>query len=72
MLVGYEANQYCKWRTNAVNLKKLIDKGYVKNIFENDSIRNFFDTDVFLADSDNLFDGDSTIYRRGIRTMWFC
>ena len=63
-----QANQYCKWRTNAVNLKKLIDKGYVKNIFENDSIRNFFDTDVFLADSDNLFDGDSTIYRRGIRT----
>ena len=51
-----QANQYCKWRTNAVNLKKLIDKGYVKNIFENDSIRNFFDTDVFLADSDNLFD----------------
>jgi len=63
-----QANQYCKWRTNAVNLKKLIDKGYVKNIFKNDSIRNFFDTDVFLADSDNLFDGDTTIYKRGIRT----
>ncbi|OAD45654.1 gliding motility lipoprotein GldJ [Polaribacter atrinae] len=63
-----QANQYCKWRTNAVNLKKLIDKGYIKNIFENDSIRNFFDTDVFLADSDNLFDGDTTVYKRGIRT----
>jgi len=63
-----QANQYCKWRTNAVNLKKLIDKGYIKNIFENDSIRNFFDTDVFLADSESLFDGDSTIYKRGIRT----
>ncbi|MCG1036542.1 gliding motility lipoprotein GldJ [Polaribacter sargassicola] len=63
-----QANQYCKWRTDAVNLKKLIDKGYLKNIFANDTIRNFFDTDVFLADSDNLFDGDTTIYRRGIRT----
>ncbi|MCL7763368.1 gliding motility lipoprotein GldJ [Polaribacter sp. Z014] len=63
-----QANQYCKWRTNAVNLKKLIDKGYIKNIFENDSIRNFFDTDVFLADSDNLFDGDTTVYKRGIRS----
>ncbi|WP_158838672.1 gliding motility lipoprotein GldJ [Polaribacter sp. L3A8] len=63
-----QANQYCKWRTNAVNLKKLIDKGYIKNIFENDSIRNFFDTDVFLAASDNLFDGDSTIYKKGIRS----
>ncbi|WP_405606290.1 gliding motility lipoprotein GldJ [Polaribacter sp. Asnod1-A03] len=63
-----QANQYCKWRTDAVNLKKLIDKGYLKNIFANDTIRNFFDTDVFLTDSDNLFEGDSTIYRRGIRT----
>lgn len=63
-----QANQYCKWRTDAVNLKKLIDKGYIKNIFENDSIRNFFDTEVFLADSDKLFEGDTTIYQRGIRT----
>ncbi len=63
-----QANQYCKWRTDAVNLKKLIDKGYVKNIFANDTIRNFFDTEVFLADSDKLFEGDTTIYQRGIRT----
>ena len=63
-----QANQYCKWRTDAVNLKKLIDKGYIKNIFENDTIRNFFDTEVFLADSDNLFDGDTTVYKRGIRS----
>ena len=63
-----QANKYCKWRTDAVNLKKLIDKGYIKNIFENDSIRNFFDTEVFLADSENLFDGDTTVYQRGIRS----
>ncbi|MEZ7876581.1 MAG: gliding motility lipoprotein GldJ, partial [Polaribacter sp.] len=69
-----QANEYCKWRTNVVNLKKLIDKGHIKNIFELDSTRNFFDTDRFLSDSDNLFtkiDGkerDTTIYKRGVRT----
>jgi gliding motility-associated lipoprotein GldJ len=69
-----QANEYCKWRTNVVNLKKLIDKGFIKNIFELDSTRNFFDTDRFLSDSDNLFkkiDGkerDTTIYKRGVRT----
>lgn len=63
-----QANKYCKWRTDAVNLKTLIDKGYIKNIFENDTLRNFFDTDVFLADSEKLFDGDTTVYKRGVRT----
>ena len=63
-----QANQYCNWRTEAVNLKTLIDKGYVKNIFENDTVRNFFNTEVFLADSDKLFEGDTTIYKRGVRT----
>ena len=63
-----QANEYCKWRTNAVNLKKLIDKGHIKNIFEMDSIRNHFDTDVFLADDSNLFEGDTTIYQRGVKS----
>lgn len=49
-------------------LKKLIDKGHIKNIFESDSTRNFFDTERFLNDSDRLFDGDTTIYKRGVRT----
>jgi len=44
-----QANEYCKWRTNAVNLKTLIDKGHIKNIFEADTINNFFDTDVFFS-----------------------
>jgi sulfatase modifying factor 1 len=61
-----QANEYCKWRTNAVNLKTLIDKGHIKNIFEQDSISNFFDTDVFLTDASQLFDGDSTIYKKGV------
>tara|TARA_B100000809_G_scaffold228323_1_gene241250 strand:+ start:7149 stop:8831 length:1683 start_codon:yes stop_codon:yes gene_type:complete len=65
-----QANEYCKWRTNAVNLKTLIDKGHIKNIFEADTINNFFDTDVFLADDSKLFDGDTTVYKRGVgRTL---
>jgi sulfatase modifying factor 1 len=61
-----QANEYCKWRTNAVNLKTLIDKGHIKNIFETDTINNFFDTDVFLTDDSQLFDGDTTVYKRGV------
>ncbi len=63
-----QANQYCKWRTNAVNLKTLIDKGHLKNILANDTIRNFFDTDVFFTDAKLLFEGDTTIYKKGIKT----
>lgn len=61
-----QANEYCKWRTNAVNLKTLIDKGHIENIWERDSVSNFFDTDVFLADDSKLFDGDTTVYKRGV------
>jgi len=61
-----QANEYCKWRTNAVNLKTLIDKGYIQNIFEMDTVSNFFDTDVFLVDDSKLFDGDTTIYKKGV------
>ena len=61
-----QAVQYCKWRTSAVNLKALIDRGVVDNVLENDSIRNFFDTDVYLTDPSRLFDGDSTVYKRGL------
>ncbi|MFY9243724.1 MAG: gliding motility lipoprotein GldJ [Polaribacter sp.] len=61
-----QANEYCKWRTNAVNLKTLIDKGHIENIFEADTISNFFDTDVFLVDDSKLFEGDTTVYKRGV------
>ena len=61
-----QANEYCKWRTNVVNLKTLIDKGHIKNIFEIDTISNFFDTDVFLTDDSKLFEGDTTVYKRGV------
>ncbi|MBS9774034.1 MAG: gliding motility lipoprotein GldJ [Tenacibaculum sp.] len=62
-----QANKYCKWRTNAVNLKILIDKGVIKNIFKEDSLKfrgkNNFDTDTYLANPNALFNGDSTIYK---------
>ncbi|NVK51710.1 MAG: gliding motility lipoprotein GldJ [Flavobacteriaceae bacterium] len=65
-----QANQYCKWRTNAVNLKILMDKGVIKNIWKTDSIdfkgKNTFDTDVYLNDPYALFEGDSTIYKKGL------
>ncbi|MGB1042674.1 MAG: gliding motility lipoprotein GldJ [Tenacibaculum sp.] len=65
-----QANKYCKWRTNAVNLKILMDKGVIKNIFKEDSLsfkgRNNFDTETYLTNPYALFDGDSTIYKKGI------
>ncbi len=65
-----QANKYCKWRTNAVNLKILMDKGVIKNVFKEDSIKfkgkDNFDTDAYLTDPYELFDGDSTLYKRGI------
>ncbi|WKD86124.1 Serine/threonine-protein kinase pkn1 [Polaribacter huanghezhanensis] len=65
-----QATQYCKWRTNAVNLKILMDKGVIKNIWKMDSInfkgKNVFDTDVYLENPYALFDGDSTIYKKGL------
>ena len=61
-----QAVQYCKWRTSAVNLKNLIDRGVLSNVLGNDTIRNFFDTDLYLEDPYRLFDGDSTVYKRGL------
>ena len=61
-----QAVQYCKWRTSAVNLKNLIDNGVLSNVLGNDTIRNFFDTDLYLENPYRLFDGDSTVYKRGL------
>lgn len=65
-----QANKYCKWRTNAVNLKILMDKGVIRNIFKEDSLsfkgKDNFDTDAYLTDAYALFDGDSTIYKKGL------
>lgn len=61
-----QAVQYCKWRTSAVNLKTLIDRGVITNVLEEDSIRNFFDTDLYLSDPSRLFEGDTAVYKRGL------
>ena len=66
-----QANQYCKWRTDRVNQKLLMDKGVLKNTFNMDSLKvegkNHFTTDAYLANPYLLFDGDSSIYKRGLR-----
>ncbi len=65
-----QANEYCKWRTNMVNEKILMDKGILNPLFQDDSLKvegkNHFDTDVYLTDPTRLFDGDSTIYKKGL------
>ncbi|MEE9349972.1 MAG: gliding motility lipoprotein GldJ [Flavobacteriaceae bacterium] len=65
-----QANEYCKWRTNMVNEKILMDKGILTDLFNVDSLsvegKNHFDTDVYLSDPTKLFDGDSSIYEKGL------
>lgn len=65
-----QATQYCKWRTNIVNEKILMEKGILNPLFALDSIevkgQNHFSTDAYLANPTNLFNGDSTIYKKGL------
>ena len=47
-----------------------MDKGILNPLFAMDSLevrgQNHFSTDAYLANPTNLFDGDSTIYRKGL------
>ncbi len=65
-----QANQYCKWRSDRVNEKILMEKGILHPLFNLDTIivrgRNHFNTDVYLMNPYALFDGDSAIYRKGL------
>ena len=65
-----QATEYCKWRTNMVNEKILMDKGVLNPLHQIDSLKvegkNHFDTKVYLSDPALLFDGDSTIYKKGL------
>ena len=65
-----QASNYCKWRTEIANERILIDKGVLKNIYEDDSLsvagKNRFDTDVYFENPYLLFEGDSTIYDKGL------
>ncbi|MCK0130882.1 gliding motility lipoprotein GldJ [Flavobacteriaceae bacterium F08102] len=65
-----QATDYCKWRTDRVNEKILMDKGVLKSLFDLDSVtvegKNRFDTGTYLANPNLLFDGDESIYGRGL------
>jgi len=65
-----QASEYCKWRTDRVNEKILMDKGVLKSLFDMDSVtvegKNRFDTGTYLANPKLLFDGDESIYDRGL------
>jgi gliding motility-associated lipoprotein GldJ len=65
-----QASEYCKWRTDRVNEKILMDKGVLKNLFQLDSLnvegKNHFVTETYLMDPTYLFDGDSTVYKKGL------
>lgn len=65
-----QASNYCKWRTEVANERILIEKGVLKNIYEDDSLsvagKNRFDTDVYFENPYLLFEGDSTIYDKGL------
>jgi len=66
-----QAGEYCKWRTDRVNEKILIEKGVLHTLFDLDSMKvegaNRFDTETYLTNPNLLFDGDSSIYYKGIR-----
>ena len=66
-----QATEYCKWRTDRVNEKILIEKGVLHTLFDLDSLKvegaNRFDTETYLTNPNLLFDGDSSIYYKGIR-----
>jgi len=65
-----QATDYCKWRTDRVNEKILMDKGVLNSLFDMDSVtvegKNRFDTGTYLANPNLLFDGDESIYGRGL------
>jgi len=65
-----QANQYCKWRTNAVNLKILMDKGVINNVYAMQDLefkgKDNFDTDAYLSNPNALFDGNQAVYKKGI------
>ncbi|MCF6224043.1 MAG: gliding motility lipoprotein GldJ [Flavobacteriaceae bacterium] len=66
-----QAAEFCKWRTDRVNEKILIEKGVLHTLFDHDSLKvegaHRFDTETYLANPNLLFDGDSSIYYKGIK-----
>ena len=65
-----QANQFCKWRTDRVNEKILMDKGILNPLFKSDTLevrgQDNFNTEAYLENPNLLFNGDSTIYKKGL------
>jgi len=65
-----QANQYCKWRTDRVNEKILMDKGVLQPLFKLEDVevkgKNNFSTDTYLTNPDLVFDGNQAIYKKGL------
>ncbi len=65
-----QATEYCKWRGDRVNEKILMDRGILKNLFVLDSLsiegRDHFVTDTYLLNPRYMFDGDSSIFNKGL------
>ncbi len=65
-----QANEYCKWRSDRVSEKTLMKKGILNNYYESDSLKidgnNYFTTDAYLQSPTSLFNGDSSVYKKGI------
>ena len=61
-----QANDYCKWRTDRIAEKRLVDEGILKPLYNNGNVtvegRNHFDIEVFEANPNLLFGGDKSIY----------
>ena len=68
-----QANDFCQWRTDRVNEKILMDMGVIKQLFNEDSItvegKNHFSTETYYTNPKLLFDGDSTIYNKGLKSL---
>lgn len=66
-----QATEFCKWRTDRVNEKILIEKGVLHTLFDHDSLKvegaDRFDTETYLTNPTSLFSGDSSIYYKGIK-----
>jgi gliding motility-associated lipoprotein GldJ len=66
-----QANQYCKWRTDVVNEKILIQKGVLKNLYRDPEKQptgnNRFDADAYTSSPTLLYGGDESIYKKGLK-----
>jgi len=66
-----QANQYCKWRTDVVNEKILIQKGVLKNLYRDPEKQptgnNRFDADAYTSSPSLLYGGDESIYKKGLK-----